>query len=163
MSATLRIGNAMVATISYVLKNDEGQELERSKDEKPLIYLHGAGNIIEGLEDGLEEHRIGDNFDISVSPKLAYGEPQARLISTIPKERFPEDAKLVPNETFIIESEQGPRNIRIKEVNDNNVIVDANHPFAGKTLHFSGTVLDIREGTIHELNQGHPQVPPHNH
>jgi FKBP-type peptidyl-prolyl cis-trans isomerase SlyD len=150
----------MVATIAYVLKNDEGQEIERSSDEKPLIYLHGAGNIIEGLEDGLEEHQIGDDFNISVNPKLAYGEPQARLISTIPKERFPGDAKLIPGETFVIESEQGPRTIRIIEVDGNDITIDANHPFAGKTLHFSGTVLGIREGTIHELNQGHPQVPP---
>lgn len=126
--------------------------------KRNLTYLHGAGNIIEGLEDGLEQLKVCENFDIFVKPKLGFGEPQPHLITNIPKERFPKDANLAPGETFTVESEQGPRTLLILEVRDDNIMVDANHPFAGKNLHFTGTVIDIREGTVHELNQGHPQI-----
>jgi FKBP-type peptidyl-prolyl cis-trans isomerase SlyD len=149
----------MVVSFSYVLKNDAGEVIDQSTEGTPLTYLHGAGNIIEGLEDGIEDLKVGDDFQVSVAPSKGYGEVEKRLISEIPKERFPEETQFVVGEKFVIDSEQGPRNIRITEIRDTEVVVDANHELAGQNLNFSGKILEIREGTSVELSHGHPHGP----
>ena len=154
-----KVGNAMVVSLSYTLKNDAGDIVDQSPEGQPLVYLHGASNIIEGLEDGLEDSEVGSEFQVDVPPKKGYGEIQPRLISDLPKTRFPEPDNITLGQKFVIESPQGPKSIKIVEIKDDSVVVDANHELAGQTLHFSGSIVDIREGTPHELNHGHAHGP----
>jgi FKBP-type peptidyl-prolyl cis-trans isomerase SlyD len=154
-----KVGNAMVVSLNYVLKNDAGEVVDQSPEGQPLVYLHGAGNIIEGLEDGLEDLEVGAEFQVDVEPKNGYGLVQQRLISEMPKTRFPDAEKIEVGQKFVLDSPQGPRQIRIVEDRGENVLIDANHELAGQNLHFSGSIVDIREGTPSELNHGHAHGP----
>lgn len=154
-----KVGNAMVVTFHYTLKNDQGDVIDSSEGKDPLVYLHGAGNIVEGLEDGLEDLGVGDEFQVTVEPKKGYGETQKRLISDMPKTRFPEGEELNVGQKFVLDSPQGPRQITIIEVKEDDVVIDANHELAGKNLHFSGKIIDIREGSPEELSHGHAHGP----
>jgi FKBP-type peptidyl-prolyl cis-trans isomerase SlyD len=159
----LKVGNAMVVTLDYTLKNDEGEVVDSSAGKQPLVYLHGAGNIIEGLEDGLEDLVKGDTFTVSVEPKKGYGPIDKRLISELPKTRFPEDAKIDVGQQFTINGPNGQRQVKVIEVKDDSAVIDGNHPLAGKTLNFSGTILDLREASAGELQHGHAHGPGGHH
>lgn len=151
----MKAGNAMVVTIRYALKGEEGEVIESNTEEEPLHYLHGAGNIIEGLEDGLDGLESGEEFDITVEPKYGYGQHQPALISTISVNRFPDGEELKDGQVFTLDSPQGPRLIRILELRENEVKVDGNHELAGKTLRYVGKVLSVREATEDELGNGY--------
>ena len=159
----LKVGNAMVVTLDYTLKNDEGEVIDSSSNKQPLVYLHGAGNIIVGLEDGLEDLQKGAEFKVSVPANKGYGVVNPRLISEMPKSRFPADAVLAIGQIFVTNGPNGQRQIKVVEVKDEAVVVDGNHPLAGKTLHFSGTIVDIREGSAGELEHGHSHGPGGHH
>lgn len=158
----LKVGNAIVVTLDYTLKNDEGEVLDASS-KAPLVYLHGAGNIIEGLEDGLEDLQIGDSFAVSVEAKKGYGPIDKRLITELPKTRFPEDAILEVGQQFVINGPNGQRQVKVVEVKEDAVVIDGNHHLAGKNLHFSGTIVDLREGSAAELQHGHSHGPGGHH
>ena len=153
----------MVVTIDYTVKNDEGEVIDSSSGKQPLVYLHGASGIIQGLEDSLEDLHKGDSFQVTVQAEKGYGPINRRLISEVPKSRFPENADLSIGQVFIQNGPQGQRHLKVIEVKTETVVVDGNHPLAGKTLHFTGNIVDIREGTAGELQHGHAHGPGGHH
>jgi len=151
----MKVGNSMVVEIHYTLKNDAGEIIDSSEGQAPLAYLHGARNIVEGLEDALDEMEVNQEFNVTVPPKLGYGEKDKSMIGEVPKDRFPTDVELEVGMQFVTESPDGPHPIYVVEIKEDVVVVDGNHELAGQNLHFSGKVISVREATHEELHHGH--------
>ena len=144
-----------VVSIHYTLTDDDGVQLDASQDQQPLTYLHGAGNIIPGLENALEGKSVGDSLQVVIAPAEAYGEYQDNLVQQVPRALFDADQELRPGMRFQAQTDDGPVSVAITEVADDSVSVDANHPLAGKTLHFDVSVAELRDATAEEIAHGH--------
>lgn len=149
-----------VVTMHYELKDAAGEVLDSSAGQDPLTYLHGAGNIIVGLEEELLGKAIGDEVQAIVSAEKGYGEPVDALIQTVPKEAFGEEIdKVAVGMRFQAETEQGPVPVVVTAMDADTVTVDGNHPLAGKELHFSVKIEEIRDASQEEIDHGHVHGP----
>lgn len=152
----MQIAPETVAAIDYKLTDAEGQVLDTSEGRGPLTYLHGAGNIIPGLETALEGQNPGDSVSVTVEPAEAYGDRDERLIQQVPMEAFEGVDQVEPGMRFQATDEQGQgRVVTVTEVADDQVTVDANHPLAGQSLNFEVSVVDVRAATAEEIDHGH--------
>jgi FKBP-type peptidyl-prolyl cis-trans isomerase SlyD len=156
----MNIDNNKVVSFHYTLKNDQGEEIESSRErENPMVYLHGAGNIIPGLEKAMEGKAAGDQFEVTVAPAEAYGERNEGAIQRVPAKHFGEGRRLEPGQLTILNTQQGPRQVTVLKVGRFNVDVDANHPLAGQSLTFDVEVTDVRDATEEEVSHGHVHGP----
>jgi len=146
-----------VVTINYTLTNNQGEELDSSRGEgrEPLSYLEGAQNIIGGLESALNEKSVGDQVKVSVEPAEGYGEVNEELVQPVPRTAFEGVESIEPGMQFQAQTPDGPQVVRVVEVNEETVTIDANHPLAGETLHFDVEVIEAREATDEEQEHGH--------
>ncbi|WP_166260047.1 FKBP-type peptidyl-prolyl cis-trans isomerase [Marinobacter salicampi] len=146
-----------VVTIHYTLTNDQGEQLDSSREEgrEPLTYLEGAQNIIGGLENALTEKAPGDQLKVSIEPAEGYGEVNEELVQPVPRSAFEGVESIEPGMQFQAQTPGGPQVVRVVEVNDETVTIDANHPLAGETLHFDVEVVDTREASEEESEHGH--------
>lgn len=153
-----------VVTMHYELKDAAGEVLDSSAGQDPLTYLHGAGNIIVGLEEELLGKAIGDEVQAVVSAEKGYGQPVDALIQTVPKEAFGEEIdKVAVGMRFQAETEQGPVPVVVTAMDADTVTVDGNHPLAGKELHFSVKIEEIRDASQEEIDHGHVHGPGGHH
>ena len=151
----MKIAENSVVSIHYRLTDDEGEELDSSSGA-PLVYLHGAGNIIPGLEDALEGQGVGDQLEVIVQPEDAYGPVDPELIQAVPRSAFKGVDKLEPGMQFQMEDPEGHiQEVVVQEVKGQEVSIDANHPLAGQVLYFAITVEAVRRATAEELDHGH--------
>lgn len=155
----LKIEENKVVTFEYTLKNDSGEILDTSANHAPLVYIHGTGNIIPGLESELEGKKIGDKFQATIAPEDAYGVRYDELIQKIDREKLAHLDTIEVGMQLQAYDEDGMQILTIIEVSDKDVTLDGNHPLAGETLHFDVEVTGIREATEEEamfgLNNGH--------
>jgi FKBP-type peptidyl-prolyl cis-trans isomerase SlyD len=151
------IADGQVVIMQYTLRADDGEVLDESTPDDPMTYLHGADNIVPGLENALAGKAVGYNGKITVSPEDGYGEREDDEPDAIPRKAFPPDMEIEPGMTFMAE---GPNNehapIWVIAVEGDKVIVDSQHPLSGKTLHFEVEILGIRPATEDEMQHGHP-------
>ncbi len=160
----LMIGKHSVVALNYTLKNDDGDVVDSSEGREPLAYLHGANNLIPGLEKELEGKTEGAKFNTSIAPDEAYGEIREELIQTIDKSMFQGVESIEPGMTFVAQGEGGQQQqVRVTEVSGEQVTVDANHPMAGQTLHFEVEVMEVRDATPQEIEHGHVHAGGHDH
>ncbi|MGH1484586.1 MAG: FKBP-type peptidyl-prolyl cis-trans isomerase [Cellvibrionaceae bacterium] len=153
-----------VASFHYTLKNDAGETLDSSEGQEPLAYLHGAQNIVPGLEKEMEGKVIGDKFSVTVSPEEGYGELDESLQQELPKSMFSGVDKIEAGMEFHAQTEHGQQVVAVTKVEDDTVTVDGNHPLAGQNLHFDIEVTAIREASKEELEHGHVHGPDgHDH
>ena len=152
---SLMIGDKSVVTIHYTLTDDAGEVLDDSRDGDPMIYLHGASNIIPGLEKELTGKITGATLKVIVSPEDGYGEHSPEAIQKVPRSNFEGVEDIQPGMQFQTESPEGVQLIVVTEVSDAEVTIDANHPLAGKTLHFDVSVEGVRDATPEEIDHGH--------
>ncbi len=153
---SLPIGDNIVATIHYKLTDNAGEVLDTSEGAEPLSYLHGAGNLIPGLEQALAGKTTGASLEVQVAPSEAYGEVQPELIETVPRTAFEGVESIEPGMAFEARSADGQaRRIVVTGVEEDEVTVDGNHPLAGVELNFDVTVVDVREASEEEINHGH--------
>ncbi len=153
---SLLIADKVVASIHYTLTDSDGQVLDSSEGAQPLQYLHGAGNIIPGLEKALEGQAAGASLQVSVSPAEGYGEVQPGLIDVVPMAAFQGVDKVEPGMAFEARSPSGQaQRIVVKSVEGDQVTVDANHPLAGQELNFDVQVVEVREASEEEIAHGH--------
>ena len=150
----MKIGKSRVVEIHFTLKNESGEVLDTTVGEEPHAYLHGYGNLIQGMEDVLENLEVGSSFDESLAPEKAYGVVNEGLIKEIPRENFPPDFELQVGQQFMADTPNGQQAIYIKELREATVIIDGNHELAGETIYFSGEIVSIREATAQEIEQG---------
>lgn len=151
----MQIAERTVASFHYTLTNDAGEVLDSSTGREPLTYLHGAGNIVPGLESKMAGHVVGDTFSVDVAPADGYGEYVAELVQRVPRESFEGIDRLEVGMQFQAQTEHGPIPVVITEIEDDTVTVDGNHPLAGETLHFAVEITDVREATVEEALHGH--------
>ncbi len=151
----MQVSENKVVSFHYTLKNDAGEVLDSSKGRDPLTYLHGAGNIIPGLEKALEGKDAGDHVDVSIAPEEAYGNRNDALVQSVPRSAFEGVDEILPGMQFQAQTPNGMQILTVMKVEDDVVVVDGNHPLAGETLHFSVDITDVREATEEELAHGH--------
>lgn len=144
-----------VVSIHYTLTNDQGEVLDSSREREPLTYLEGSQNIIGGLESALAEKSQGDQAKVSVEPAEGYGDINEELVQPVPLTAFEGVEKIEPGMQFQAQTPGGPQIVRVVKVEDENVVIDANHPLAGQTLHFDVEVVETREPTEEEVEHGH--------
>lgn len=152
----MNITTDAVVSITYTLTDDDGIVIDSNEGRPPLVYLHGHDNIIPGLEKGLEGASAGDQRVVNVPAADAYGEVDPDRIFELPKDEFPDEMPLEEGMEFCAETAAGEMSITVTEVRDDTVVVDANHPLAGMTLHFDVEVLDVRQATEEESRLGQP-------
>jgi FKBP-type peptidyl-prolyl cis-trans isomerase SlyD len=151
------ITDGVVAIIHYTLTNDGGEVLDSSEGSDALPYLHGASNIVPGLEKELAGLKVGDSKNVDVAPEDGYGAVNPTMIQSVPRDQFPEDAEVEAGVQFLMQGEGGQSiPIWVTKVEDGMVTIDANHPLAGETLHFAIKVESIRAPTEDEKAHGHP-------
>lgn len=160
---TLMIGKNSVVAINYTLTNDAGEVMDSSEGRDPLTYLHGAHNLIPGLEKQLEGKTAGASFKATIAPADGYGESDPAMIQTLPREMFRGVDNIEVGMGFTAQGPQGQQNIMVTAINGDEVTVDGNHPMAGKTLHFAVEVISVREATAEEIDHGHVHDGSHHH
>lgn len=153
----MQIADNCVVAIDYQLSNDEGEILDTSEGMQPLVYLHGAANIIPGLEQNLTGKQAGDEIEVSVEPELGYGEYMAELVATLDRSMFEGVEELEVGMQFHASAPDGGMQIvTIRDIDGEEVTVDGNHPLAGQRLHFKVKVMEVRQASAEEIEHGHP-------
>jgi FKBP-type peptidyl-prolyl cis-trans isomerase SlyD len=152
----MKIAKNAVVSLTYQLADADGTVIEKAGD--PISYLHGGyDGIFPTVEEALEGKKIGDTFSVSMEPDDAFGEYEHELVRAEPRDMFPKEvavgmqfeggAEGDDDEDFMLYT--------VTEVTDDEVTVDGNHPLAGKSLVFSGTVTGVRTASAEELTHGH--------
>ena len=153
---SLLIGDNLVVSMHYTLTDDDGNVLDSSEGGEAMSYLHGAGNIIPGLEKALVGKIEKDSVSIRVEPADGYGEVVPGLIQTIDKAAFEGVETLEPGMAFEAQGPEGQvQRIVIRKVDGNDVTIDGNHPLAGVALNFKVEIVGVREATAEEIEHGH--------
>jgi len=143
-----------VVTLHFAVTDDKGELIDDTRDSHPLEFLMGSGYLVPGLEAELEGLTVGNKFDVTVEPEQGYGIYDPLLVQEVPAELFEGVDGVEPGMAFTADTDAGHRTVIVTAVEDEIVVVDANHPFAGCTLQFTGEVLSIREATEEELKAG---------
>jgi len=148
-----------VVTFHYTLKNAEGEQMETSRDKAPMTYLHGANNIIAGLEKAMEGRAVNDEFSVTVEPEDAYGVRNENNVQRLPLKRLKGIGKVSVGQVLNLQTEKGQVQVTVLKVGRFNVDVDGNHPLAGEQLTFDVEITEIREATKEELEHRHVHGP----
>ena len=149
------VQNGKVVGLSYSLKNDRGEELDRADAADPFFYLHGFGNIVVGLEKALEGLKIGDRKDVVVEADEGYGVVIEELRMQVDRASFPPNSVLAPGMQFQAQMNNALVPFTIASVDGDKINVDGNHPLAGERLHFAIEVLSMRDASDDEKEHGH--------
>jgi FKBP-type peptidyl-prolyl cis-trans isomerase SlyD len=151
----MAISKNQVVTIDYTLKDTEGGVMDSSEGREPLSFIQGTGMVIPGIEDAVSDKKEGDNFQTTIEPSEGYGEYNDELIFDLPKERLQGLEDVQVGMHVQAETKEGTQILTVKEIHDDSIVFDANHPLAGQTLFFDITIKDVREATSEELEHGH--------
>jgi FKBP-type peptidyl-prolyl cis-trans isomerase SlyD len=151
----MNVAKDMVVSFDYTLKNDKGEVLDASKENTPLIYIHGKGHMIPGLEKNLEGKNEGDSFSITIKPEEAYGHYNEKLVFEMEKEKLSQIEDMKEGMHVKMQTEKGLVLFKILSIGDKMIKLDANHPLAGIDLFFDIDIKEIREATKEELEHGH--------
>jgi len=151
----MQIAKDRVVSIHYTLKNDAGTVIDSSEGAEPLVYLHGAQNIIPGLEKALEGKVADDALQVSIDPAEGYGDYKKALTQVVPSSMFQGVETIEVGMEFQAQTDQGMEVIRIADVDGDNITIDGNHPLAGERLHFDVAIAEVREASEDELQHGH--------
>jgi FKBP-type peptidyl-prolyl cis-trans isomerase SlyD len=155
----MQISKHKVASIHYTLTDNEGKILDSSSGREPLNYIHGIGNLIPGMEEGLEGKSIGDKVVLKVAPEKGYGVKSDQMIQKIPRASF---GGQPVNVGMQFQTNRGEV-VTVTHVGLDQITVDANHPLAGVELNFDVEVLEVRNATEDEIAHGHVHGPGGHH
>jgi FKBP-type peptidyl-prolyl cis-trans isomerase SlyD len=155
----MQISKHKVASIHYTLTDNDGKILDTSSGREPLTYIQGIGNLIPGMEEGLDGKSKGDKVKIKVSPEKGYGVKDASLEQKVPRTAFGTQEVKVGMQ---FQTNQGGV-VTVTKIGLADITVDANHPLAGVELNFDVEVIAIRLATQEELDHGHVHGPGGHH
>jgi len=159
----MKIADKLVVTLDYTLTDNDGEIIDQAQDGS-FVYLHGAQNIIPGLENALTGKAVGEQLTVKVAPEEGYGLRDEARVEEVPREMFPEDTEI---EAGMVFHAQGPNGemitVTVLEVADDKVKIDANHALAGIELNFEVEVMGIREAEDVEVEHGHVHGPDGHH
>jgi FKBP-type peptidyl-prolyl cis-trans isomerase SlyD len=154
------IKDGMMVSLEYTLKSADGKVMETSKGREPLKYIHGKKMMIPGLEKELTGMKIGGEKHVTVKPEDAYGKINPSAVQDIPKEKIPPNGLKV-GAVLAAKSPEGmvvPMTVR--QIKEKTVVLDMNHPMAGKTLVFDVKVVDIQPAPLPPSSQPATPAPP---
>jgi FKBP-type peptidyl-prolyl cis-trans isomerase SlyD len=155
----LKIDNQAVVLFHYTLRDEEGTDLESSRGSEPSAYLHGANNIITGLELAMTGRTAGDTFSVTLAPTDAYGMPQPEKVQRVPVKHLVFKGKLRPGVLAKLNTSQGMVPVTVTKAGRHSADVDTNHPLAGKTLTFDIEIMEVRAASAEEISHGHVHGP----
>jgi FKBP-type peptidyl-prolyl cis-trans isomerase SlyD len=155
----MQISKHKVASIHYTLTDNTGKVLDSSDGRNPLTYIQGIGNLIPGMEEGLEGKSKGDKFTLKVSPEKGYGVKDNKMVQKVPRAAFGGQEIKVGMQ---FQTNQGSV-VTVTEVGLSEITVDGNHPLAGVELNFAVEVMEIRNATEDEIAHGHVHGPGGHH
>ena len=160
----MQIAAKTVVSFHYVLGNSAGEQLETSRDGDPTSYLHGANNIIRGLEAELQGHRAGDTLQVELAPEQAYGLRQENLQQRVPIKHLLFHGKLRAGMVVQVNTDKGRRSVTVLKAGRHSADIDANHPLAGQRLTFEVEITTVRTASEEEIAHGHAHgVGGHQH
>ena len=158
------VSAGMVVFFHYTLTNDAGEKIDTSRGREPVPYLHGAENIVPGLEKHLEGAVVGAKIEAVVAPEEGYGTRDPEWPQPVERTQFPDNVDLQVGMAFVAQGPEGQRmQMRIVAMDDTTVMVDANHPLADMTLHFDVEIVSLRDASDEEKQHGHPHMPGAHH
>jgi FKBP-type peptidyl-prolyl cis-trans isomerase SlyD len=151
----MQIADNTAVSIHYTLTNDDGEVLDSSMGRDALVYLHGSGNIISGLENALKGKSVGDKFNVRIAAQDAYGEFADEMIQVISRSMFEGIDNIEVGMQFHADVNYGTGVVTVVKIDGDNITIDGNHPLAGQALTFDVEVIDIRPATKEEMAHGH--------
>lgn len=158
-----KVQNGQVVSMEYTL-NVDGVVTDSTEGREPLDYVHGAGNIIPGLEREMTGMSVGESKVVLVAAADGYGERDEDAFMDVPRDQFPDEIPMKVGTELQVKNQAGqPMFARIETVGEKSVRLNFNHPLAGKDLHFSVKVVSLRDATAEEKEHGHVHKPGHAH
>ena len=151
----MQIADNMAVSIHYTLTNDDGEVLDSSIGDEALVYLHGGGNIISGLEKALHGKVAGDKFNVRIAAEDAYGELMEEMIQVISRDMFEGIDNVEVGMQFHADVSSGSGVVTVVNIEEDDITIDGNHPLAGLALTFDVEVIDVRAATEEEAAHGH--------
>lgn len=151
----MQVADNKAVSIHYTLTNDEGEIIDSSIGGEALAYLHGAGNIISGLENALAGKSVGEKMNVRIEAEDAYGEFMEDRIQVISRDMFDGIDTIEVGMQFHADVSAGPGIVTVIEVAGDDITIDGNHPLAGIPLTFDVEIIDIRPATEEEMEHGH--------
>ncbi len=153
--AVEKVADGVVVSIAYVLKVD-GQEVERADSSDPIEYLHGAANIVPGLESALNGRKVGDKLSVNVPPDQGYGPYDKEEVERVDRRDIPGAETLKKGMVVEMEDDEGYiYEATVVDISKDAITLDFNPPLAGKTLNFDVEVVALREADEEEMAHGH--------
>ncbi|MFQ5963980.1 MAG: peptidylprolyl isomerase [Candidatus Scalinduaceae bacterium] len=141
----LTVSSGKEVSIEYTLKLEDNAVIDTNVGSKAFSYVHGSNQIIPGLQKALEGMKVGDSKQVTVKPEEGYGNVNQEAISEVNKEQIPQDALKIGVQIQGQDASGRVVHALVVEIKENTVVLDFNHPLAGKTLYFDVKVLNIRE------------------
>jgi FKBP-type peptidyl-prolyl cis-trans isomerase SlyD len=151
----MQVADNMAVSIHYTLTNDDGEVLDSSIGDEALVYLHGGGNIISGLEKALHGKAAGDKFNVRIAAEDAYGELMDEMVQVISREMFEGIDNIEVGMQFHADVSSGAGVVTVVNIEGDEITIDGNHPLAGLTLTFDVEVIDVRTASQEEMAHGH--------
>jgi FKBP-type peptidyl-prolyl cis-trans isomerase SlyD len=151
----MKIEKDKVVGFHYVLTDMDGKELENSHARPPQMYLHGHKGLIAGLEAAMENKTVGDSFEVTVAPELAYGNYVPGRVQRIPLKRLNKAGKVSVGQWVQVQSDDGASVATVVKIGMTVADLDLNHPLAGKALKFNVEIKSIRDASKEEIEHGH--------
>lgn len=160
----MSIGQNKVVTMNYTLKDDTGNVIQSTEKKEPFRFMSGNKQILPKLEEEIDAMIIGSKKNVKIPAKEAYGEYTEQAIQQVKKSNFPQDVELKVGMEFISNTPEGQQiPFVVKEIKNEEVTVDFNHPLAGKDLEFDVELVDVRDATLEEVQHGHAHGPDGQH
>ena len=141
----MTITDGTEVSLEYTLKLEDETVVDSNLGAAPLSYTHGSNQIVAGLEKELAGMEVGETKQVVVSPEEGYGPVEPQAIQEIPAEQIPPEARKVGTQLQGQNPEGNTLQVQVVEVKDHTVVIDFNHPLAGKTLYFDVKVVDIQK------------------
>ena len=159
----MEITDNKIVTIDYTLKDEAGKIIDQSENGQ-FLYLHGASNIIPGLENALAGKKAGIELTVSVAPADGYGERDETMLQEVSKDMFESADQISVGQQFHAQGPSGETvTITVMEINDDQITIDGNHPLAGVNLTFAVSIVDVRDASDEEIEHGHAHGPDGHH
>ena len=150
----MQVSAQKVVSIHYTLTDNDGTVLDSSSGREPLLYIHGLGHLIPGMEEGIEGRNAGEKLSLKIAPEKGYGVRNDEFVQQVPKTAFG-DQEIQPGMQFEAGTEEQRYIVTVTGIEGDTVTVDGNHPLAGVELNFEVEVIAVREATGEELSHGH--------
>lgn len=150
----MEIADRRVATLHFTLTDDQGNTLGTTHGHAPLVHLQGTGGIVPALEEALEGKKAGDRFEVDVAPEKGFGPHYPALVQTLPRSIFNGSSEPEVGGRLQAQTERGPMPVVVTALDGDNIVVDGNHPLAGKTFRLDVEVVDVRLASADEIQFG---------